>query len=514
MRVITPQEMSQVDRTAIEERGIPGLELMERAGERVAASARQMLSSSRGRRVLIWCGKGNNGGDGFVTARLLGVDGFEVRVILLGDAELLSGDAGVNYERISGFPILTKIDEAGELVGCPVLQESYDLMVDAIFGTGFRGRAEGVYREAIEAINRSDCPVLAVDIPSGVSGGTGAVEGEAVRADRTVTFAAPKLGLVQYPGADYAGELEVVDIGLPEDLLEEIPASTIYLTTAEEADSLLPERPKDINKGQCGRVLVVGGSRGMTGAAAMCARACLRAGSGLVTCAVPEALHEIMEVKLTEVITRPLPGGKDGALALEAFDIVMSWVEEFDVVALGPGLSRSEAAAELTRKLVHAIETPLVLDADGLNAMAGHAELFEAREEELVLTPHPGEMARLTGSSVDEVQEDRVGCALEAARRFKAVVILKGANTVVAEPGGRVRINTTGNPGMASAGMGDVLTGCVASLIGQGMGAFEASVAGAYFHGHAADLLAEMDAMVGMVAGDVIRYLPLAMRKG
>ncbi|MCJ7653647.1 MAG: NAD(P)H-hydrate dehydratase [Actinobacteria bacterium] len=522
MRVVTPAEMAEIDRAAIKKEKIPGLTLMERAGERAAAAAREMMEGlgrpAAGRsgawRVAIWCGKGNNGGDGLVAARHLANAGVEVEVFLLGLPKELSGDAVVNFELLTKLTVSrTEVTEKEHVRSFTKVYPPYDLLIDAIFGTGFKGRAEGVFADAIEAMNSSGCPILSVDIPSGVAGDTGAVSGPAIRATKTVTFAYPKVGLVQYPGVALVGEMEVADIGIPPHLLKGIAASSVYLTTPEEAEALLPGRAPDAHKRQCGSVLVVGGSPGLTGAAALAAQAALRSGAGLVTLAVPEALQDILEVKLTEVMTHPLPQGKEGALSLKSAGVIAELSREFDVVAMGPGLSTKGEVTKVVRELVTALEVPLVLDADGLNAMIGRTSLFTERQAPLVLTPHPGEMARLAGSTSAAVQADRIAAVREGAEKWGAVVVLKGAGTLVAAPGGTVRVNTTGNPGMATAGMGDVLTGCIASFFAQGLSAFDAATAGVYYHGHAADLAARMDGMVGMLAGDVIRHLPLALKR-
>lgn len=513
MRVVTPDEMARVDSATIERGGITGLALMERAGEEVARAARNALSLSSGRRVAIWCGKGNNGGDGFVAARLLFEAGIDVKVFLLADTDTTRGDAAENLRRLEGLAVeIIEVKEPADIDAYHEASTAFDLIIDAIFGTGFSGKAEGIFERAIREINGFDGPVLAVDIPSGVSGLTGAVDGAAVTADKTVSFAAPKVGLIQFPGAGRAGMLEVVDIGIPEHLLDSVPESRIYLMDEEDAWRLLPERPLDAHKRQSGSVLVVGGSPGLTGAAALCAQAALRTGAGLVTLGVPEGVHDIVEVKLTEVMTRPLPQTPQRTLSLEAAGVVTKLSAEFDVLALGPGLSTEGETPAAVRELVRAVRKPMVLDADGLNAMAGHTRLFEERNDPLVLTPHPGEMARLIEADTTKVQSDRVAVASEAAAQWGAVVVLKGAGTVIAEPGGSIWVNTTGNPGMSTAGMGDVLTGCIAAFIARGVDSFDAAALGAYYHGHAADLVSAMDGMIGMTAGDVIRHLPLALR--
>ena len=522
MRVVTPAEMAEIDKAAIEKESIPGLTLMERAGERVAEAAREMLGGvgrpGGGRdgtwRVAIWCGKGNNGGDGLVAARHLAKAGIDVEVFLLGHPRELSGDAVVNFELLTKLDVKRiEVTEREDVRNFTKVYPPYDLIIDAIFGTGFKGAVEGVFADAVEVINSSGIQVLSVDIPSGVAGDTGAVSEPAVRAQKTVTFAYPKVGLVQYPGADLVGETEVADIGIPPHIVKDVAASRVYMTTIEEAEALLPGRAPDAHKRQCGSVLVVGGSPGLTGAAALAARAALRSGAGLVTLAVPEGVHDILEVKLTEVMTHPLPQGKEGTLSLKAAGVIAELSEGFDVIAVGPGLSTKGEVAKVVSELVKTIELPLLLDADGLNAMVGQTELLAERQAPLILTPHPGEMARLTGKSTAEVQADRIGTARDGAEKWSSVVVLKGAGALVAAPGGTVKVNTTGNPGMATAGMGDVLTGCIASFVGQGLSAFDASVVGVYYHGHAADLAAQMDGMVGMLAGDVIRHLPLALRR-
>jgi len=515
LRVILPSEMAEIDRAAIVQEGIAGLDLMERAGEAVARAARDMLSSTGGHRVGILCGKGNNGGDGLVAARRLsGAFDSTVFIIGAGSAEDLSPDSRANMDRLDGTAVevswLSDKDDASLLDRAA---PTFDLVVDALFGTGFKGVAGGVHAAAIEAMNDSGRPVLAVDMPSGVSGDTGAVEGPAVFAERTVTFAAPKVGLVQFPGAGHTGELEVADIGIPDGLLETVPRSRIYLTGEEDAEALLPVRAPDAYKTNCGRVLVIGGSEGMTGAPAMCAQAALRSGAGMVTLAVPESLNDILEVKLTEVMTLGMPETPSRTFAEDAAEELIGRSGSFDSVALGPGMSTTPETVAVVRALMEGIEVPLVLDADGLNAMVGFTGIIGERERPMVMTPHPGEMARLLETDVGTVQADRLGTAKRAAGEWGAVVVLKGAGTVIAEPGGDIFVNQTGNPGMATAGMGDVLTGCVSAFLAQGLGPFGAAVAAVYYHGHAGDLAAQMGGMTGLTARDVIRHLPLALHR-
>ncbi|PKQ27591.1 MAG: bifunctional ADP-dependent NAD(P)H-hydrate dehydratase/NAD(P)H-hydrate epimerase [Candidatus Anoxymicrobium japonicum] len=514
MRVLLPSEMARIDRAAIEQEKIPAYELMERAGDAVARAARDMLTGAGGRRVAIICGKGNNGGDGLVAARRLSA-AFDTVVYMVASSapEELSDDSRANMERLSDTPVvvrwLSDTPDASELRrDAP----AFDLLVDALFGTGFSGVASGIHAAAIEAMNDSGRPVLAVDIPSGVAGDTGVVSGPAVIAKRTVAFAAAKVGLVQFPGAGHVGMMDVVDIGIPDALLNAIPETCTFLMTEEDADALLPSRAPEGHKGISGSALVIGGSPGMTGAAAMCAQAALRAGAGVVTLAVPEGLSDILEIKLTEVMTVAVSQTDGRTFAVQAADELLEHSSAFDAVALGPGAGTAPETVDMIRRLVAGIKAPLVLDADGLNAMAGATEIFRDRAVALVVTPHPGEMARLLNVDTACVQADRIEVARRAAGDWGAVVVLKGAGTVIAGPGGDVFINPTGNAGMATAGTGDVLTGCVASFLAQGLGPFDAARAAAYFHGYSGDLVAQMEGMTGMTAGDVIRHLPLALR--
>ncbi len=508
IRVIFPREMAELDRAAAEE-GIPTLELMERAGRAVAEQARDMLGGlCAGRRVVVAAAKGNNGGDGLVAARYLASWGARVEVFLLAGPDELSPDAAANYRRFREQGGQVRTGDTSLLEG--MLREA-DLAVDALFGFGFRGRAEGPFAEAIEALNRSGVPVLSVDLPSGVDASTGAVDGPAVRATRTVTLAWPKVGLYLYPGAEFVGELAVADIGIPLHLLHSLVESEIYALEEGDVADMLPRRPPHVHKGMCGRVLVVAGSTGLTGAAALCARAAMRAGAGVVTLAVPSTLNHIMEVKLTEVMTLPLPDDGGGRLAEEAAETVLESLSSFDVLALGPGLGTAPGTVSAVRRLVSEAPLPLVLDADGLNGVAGRPSVLEERDGPAVITPHPGELGRLLGVSGAEVQSDRLGSARKAARRFGCHVVLKGANTVIVEPGGRAYFHPLALPELATAGSGDVLTGCLAAMVAQGLEILAAAQCAVMVHGKAAQLASSVVGGVGMIAGDVVSHLPLAL---
>lgn len=509
VKVATAEQMRTIDRLAWERYGVSGVELMERAGAAVYQEARRLLSERGGSRVLVLCGRGNNGGDGFVAARLLARDGYHPRVLLAGRADALKGDAAVNHRRalLAQVPVV-------ELEDAPVELPAADLIIDALLGTGLQSEVTGLFAELIGLINSAGVPVLAVDIPSGLDSDTGRPRGACVRADATVTLGLPKVGMVIYPGAEFVGRLVVDDIGLPPPLLEgrvpEVPLKT-NLITRQMVRELLPPLEAETHKGARGTVLVVAGSVGFTGAAVLTCGGALRCGAGLVFLACPRSLNSIYEVKLTEAITRPVPDGDDGRFGAESVEPILAELERADALAMGPGLSTAPCVADMLSQLLPRVQVPAVLDADALNILAARKDMALPRE--CVLTPHPGEMGRLMGMSAREVQERRLETARSAAEAFGCVVVLKGGATVVAEPGGEAYINPTGNSGMATGGTGDVLTGAVAALMARGLSPLHAAVAGAYIHGLAGDIAAEDLGREGMVAGDLLPRLPLAFRR-
>lgn len=508
MRVVTGKEMQSIDQETIEKYGIPSLDLMQRAGAKVAQTAQEMLAG-KGRSVVVVSGGGNNGGDGFVAARLLHEVGFSVRVFVLASAKKLSSDASTNFAKIKDLTRATFLSKEALSSFVKTTGEA-DLIIDAIFGTGFSGKPESLAKKVIEVVNQSGAEVLSVDIPSGVEADTGRVYGEAIKATRTVTFGLPKLGCLASPGASFTGYLSVADIGFPSKLLER--KGYLNLATPEELSRKLPQRKPDTHKKECGKVFVLAGSVGMTGAAAMTSQAALRAGAGIVTLGVPQSLNEIMEEKLTEVMTYPLTETAERTLDAGAYDEVVKKVKEFDVLAIGPGLTEHESTVKLVRDLLENVKLPVVLDADGLNALAGQTPLLKKRSAETIITPHPGELGRLVGKTAAEVQEDRVGLAKKAATQWKVVCVLKGTRSVIADPSGEVFINSTGNAGMASAGTGDVLTGIISSLWAQGLKCLHAAVLGTYLHGLAGDMATKDKTIYGLVATDLIEYLPRAIK--
>ncbi len=510
MRVVTATTMQDIDRQTIDTFGIPGLTLMENAGQSCVDAIVEEFGV-QGYAVVI-AGKGNNGGDGYVVARLLRRAGWDVHVFILAEQGQISGDAATNLSKLP-WEDVTYCPQAGQLPALHMDEIARaDVIVDAIFGTGLRSDVTGVYQEAIEIINASGRPVLAVDIPSGIHGTTGRVLGTAVRASITVTFAFAKLGHVLYPGAQHTSKLIVADIGIPPNVMEAAPGYD--LLNDDFIRPMLRRRDRQAHKGQFGHCLVIAGSTGKTGAAALSANSAMRAGSGLVTLAVAESLHAILEMKTTEVMTAPLPDSNSGHVTSSAFPAIEKLLEGKDAVALGPGLGKRPGTTALVQTIVESVSLPLVIDADGLNALAEDITILRRKKTaDIILTPHPGEMARLLGTSIPDVEAIRISVAQEFARNFGVYLILKGARTIIASPTGIAAINGSGNPGMASGGMGDVLTGIIVSLLGQHYSAWDACRIGVYLHGYAANLVADEKGEIGMSASDVQEMLPYAYNK-
>lgn len=510
MKVVTAQEMRQIDQQTIEHIGIPGAVLMEHAGSAVARALRQHFPECKNIGIIV--GKGNNGGDGLVVARQLAHAGQPIQIFLVSPPESFAGDALVNLQIAQklGLPITPVLSEVniGELKSQIV---SADLIVDSIFGTGLRGGVRGFTGDVIECINGSGKPVIAIDLPSGLSADTGIAGGACIQANYTVTMGLPKRGNLIHPGDTLTGQLEVADIGFP---LSVIDGQNIQINWTQPSDAvrLLPSRPSHSHKGTYGRVFVAAASTGMTGAAALTSAGALRAGAGLVTLGTPKSLNPILEVKLTEVMTLPLPETTEGSLALEAKSHIIETVERTQsVLAIGPGLSQHPETVALVHNLVCESDTPTVIDADGINALSKSKDILSSLSPQTVLTPHPGEMARLIGGTVETLERDRIGIAQQFAQAHNVTLVLKGAPTVIAGGNGEVWINSTGNPGMATGGMGDVLTGLIAGLIAQKISPFDAAVLGVYLHGLAGDIVAESIGLHGLMAGDVLNSVPKAI---
>jgi len=502
MLVTTAAEMRALDRWTIEH-GTPGHVLMERAGAGAVRVLRRHWPRLKGPVVLV-CGRGNNGGDGFVMARLLKAAGVRVSVWLVGTRGAVVGDAARMLGRWRGTT--REIAGDADVAALRAALAEARLVVDALLGTGLNAPVTGLAAAVVEAINAAPAPVLAVDVPSGLSADSGRPLGVAVQAAVTATFGLAKIGQCLHPGVDLCGRLEVVDIGIPAEAVAAVDPRVTLLDDAG-AGALLPPRAPESHKGTNGNLLVVAGSRGKLGAGLLAAAAAVRSGAGLTTLAVPAALQPLAEARVPEVMTAELPDGTDGGAALGDGRALGTLLAHRSVVVCGPGLGLTDDTRALVARLLATAQVPVVLDADALNAVAGTPHLRDARAP-LVVTPHPGEMGRLLGRPTVEIQADRIGCARRLAEETGAVCVLKGARTLIASRDGRIVVSPTGNPGMGSGGMGDVLAGVVGALIAQGLEPADAAALGVYAHGAAADAVVARRGQVGLRARDVLEEMP------
>lgn len=507
MRILAAEQMREADRRTIADVGLPGVVLMENAGRAVVCEIVRRYQHLAPGPVLVLCGKGSNGGDGLVVARTLLQRGWQVTTVLLAAEALIDGDARTYLDilqrlaaPIEFVPDLTRVETLLDQLPTPVL------IIDALFGTGLSAPVRGHYAFALEWMNRSLATKVAIDIPSGLDATTGAILGVVFVADLTVTFASAKLGQIIYPGVACCGELVVAEIGIPQTILDEVAVG--ILLEAEEVRRFLPLRPVTGHKGTFGHLLLVAGSGGKSGAAVLAAAAALRTGAGLVTVAAPRSLQKTLASKLTEAMTAPLDE-VDGELAVTTFAQISALWQGKSVLAIGPGLGRSAATCALVRRIVQECPLPLVIDADGLFALAGHDEVLAARAVgTTILTPHPGEMAHLLGCEITAIEMDRVGMARRFAEQHGVVLVLKGARTVIAAPDGGIFINPTGHAGMATGGMGDLLTGIIAALLTQGAPPLAAAAAGVWLHGRSGDRLCSRFGDAGLLASDLLTEIP------
>ncbi len=515
MEILTAEKMRRVDARAIGEHGIPGLVLMESAGRGVAEALAEEIPDLVSRQVVVFCGKGNNGGDGLVASRYLRRLGASVRVLLLARGADLVGDAAASLGRAREEGLgVEEFGGEGAWPPTPLDLDRETIVVDALLGTGVTGGARGLIARAIDTINASPATIVAIDLPSGADADSGRLAGPTVRAHRTLTLCRPKPCLVLEPAASHAGPWRVLDIGIPEEAVATEGADLDWLD-ADAATRLMPLRPRDAHKGTMGHLLAVAGSRGKSGAAVILARAALRSGVGLVTVATPRGIQPIVAAAQSEIMTEPLVETRTGGLGLAAAVTALDLLATRDALALGPGLGTESGTRAVVIAVLGRRAVPAVLDADGLNAFGAdrrpHVGL-RAGHQPLVLTPHPGEAARLLGTSVAAVQSDRLHSARSLARETASVVVLKGRYSVVAHPDGHASFNASGNAGMASGGMGDALTGIVGALLARGLSGFDAARLGTYVHGAAGDLVAARSGEDGLIAGDLIDALPDAWR--
>lgn len=508
MKLVTAKEMKALDVQAQNDYAMPGILLMDNAAQAVAEAVHEALTALEGERVVIFCGGGNNGGDGLGAARWLQSYGVSVRAFVVGVAlDAVQGDAALElamFTKAGGR--VEALSTEDDWVLAELAASKADVLVDALLGTGFHGELEGDVLRACELLNKSEKYILAVDIPTGVNADNGAVCEQAVRADHTVTMALVKTGLLLYPGREYCGDIELADISMPVKLVEEYKSDK-YRLTDEIVRELLPLRKANAHKGDAGRVVICAGSPGYTGAAALASDAAVKAGAGLVSLYTPLSSRDVLAIKLTEVMVHGLLERMPGILGGGAASDVASSAEAADVLAIGPGLGTSESTQEAVRTILQKITTPVVIDADALTALAGHTEILPAMQAQKVLTPHPGEMARLTGLEIAEIEADRINVAKKYAEEWQAIVVLKGAPTVIGCPNGTVYVNSTGNSSLATGGSGDVLTGIIAGLAAQEISLQEAAICGVYLHGLAAELTG-ID--IGLAAGELAALLPQA----
>lgn len=513
MFLVTADEMQRMDRTAIASFGIPGRVLMENAGRGASAFFLEAIHRHHPGAVGIAAGAGNNGGDGFVMARYLHQKGIPASVFLFSPRDRIKGDAAANLNLLDAMGVpLVEIADAAALESQQSVMRAPCTWIDAIIGTGLTSDVRGYFRTVIDFINHQARPVFAVDIASGLNADTGQICGACIQAAATATFGFAKVGHLSYPGRTFSGQLKIIDIGIPPHVATEVGCRQ-HLITPGSLKNQIRSRSADAHKGHNGHLLILAGSPGKTGAAAMTATAAMRSGTGLVTLGIPQSLNPVLETMVTETMTVGLPETRQGALDESGFDVITSLIQDKRCMAIGPGIGTAASTGRLLGQLVQKSPVPIVIDADGLNLVAADLSILDKCRSPVVLTPHPGEMARLCGQSIAQIQSDRIGHARAFAQRHDVDLVLKGAATIVSRPDGAVFVNPTGNPGMAAGGMGDVLTGLIAGLITQGMDISAAACAGVYLHGWAADRLSRQQAPVGYLATEVMHTLPEAMHE-
>ncbi len=512
--LLTADEMRSCDREAVESGKVTGQALMDKASLGVANVAGKLLGEVRGRHVAVICGKGNNGGDGFGAAFYLGQTGADVTVILVGKAEEVSGDAKVFLEKAKSLSTQggkIRVEEFAQVAGSLSLND-FDLVMDAVFGTGLADEPKDDAQEAIRLMAETFTPVLCVDVPSGINSNNGSVYTLSPKAVATATMGNLKRGILMNDGKENSGEIYLIDIGMPDGLTALAGVQTSVIGV-DEVKRLLPRRKTETHKQAVGKVFALVGSVGMTGAGIMVGRAAMRAGAGAVVLGVPSELNPVYETQLTEVMTVPLPQTGDGSLSLAVLLQIQKNLEWADVLVVGPGLSKSQETAQLVAKILRSHDGTIVVDADGLNALADQPDILRDTHAEVILTPHHGEFSRLTGFSAEEIAKDRIELARRYAQDNKVTLVLKGSPTVVATKEGKILVNVHGNPGMATAGMGDVLTGIIAAMLAQKLRPVDAAVAGVYLHSVAGDIALESKGIFSLIASDVIESLPGAFRK-
>ncbi|MFH1612422.1 MAG: NAD(P)H-hydrate dehydratase [bacterium] len=501
MNIVNAKQMTNIDKRAELEFGIPSILFMENAGISIVKAINDFYPKSSS--LAIFCGKGNNGGDGFVVARHLFNQEKKIIIYLLDCLDSLKGDAEINFKICQKMGIKINIIKNKKQL---LKIKKTDLIIDAILGTGIKGEVQGFYKEVIEFINNLKIPIVSIDIPSGLNADTG-LANFCIKANLTVTMQLPKFGLVLYPGAEYVGKLIVADISIPKKVIEKEKIKTKFIT-----EVFIPQRKKDTHKGDYGKVFILAGSEGMSGAAFLSSMSCLYAGAGLVYLGIPKSLNNIMAKKLTEVIIYPLSETNQKTLSLKSKKEILEKIKNKDILCIGPGLSLNPETAKLIQEIIFEIDIPMILDADGLNAI-NDLSIFKKRKTPLVITPHLGEVSRLIKKDIEFIKENKISVALEISEKINGIVVLKGAHSIIATPQGNVYINSTGNPGMSSAGVGDILTGLIAGLMAQKISAENSAIIGTYIHGKCGDKASFEKGECSLIARNILEMIPYELKK-
>jgi NAD(P)H-hydrate epimerase len=516
MYLVTAEEMQNMDKDTINSFGIPGRTLMESAGRGSYAIIIETFPDISLKKVGIVAGRGNNGGDAFVVARYLMENKINTNIFIIGNKDKIKGDAQANLDLVEKLikensnSTITEVTDIDALKQHKAKLLHHDIFIDGIFGTGLNSDVRGIYKEIIQLLNNSKKPIFSIDIPSGLSADTGKPCGVCINATATATFGHPKPGHILYPGDKYTGGLEVVDIGIPKHITKKYNPG-LNLLENKDIKALFPKRDSESHKGNFGHVLILAGSPGKTGAAALASNAAMRCGTGLVTLGIPRALNASMEPQVTECMTYPLPDDDKGILTESAFDTIMKIAKDKDAVAIGPGIGTDKCTKNLIAMLIKNLNIPVIIDADGLNIIAENTEILKDAKSDLILTPHPGEMARLARTTTKDIQDNRLQSARNFCDKFNLTLVLKGANTIISLGDKNAFICPTGNPGMASGGMGDVLTGMIAGFKAQGFSCKNAALAGTFIHGVCGDILSESMAEFGFLASDMVKIIPKAI---
>lgn len=498
MKLSTNEQMAQIVKIAVESYGIPGIVFMENAGFAVLHEIVKHFDPPS--LIVVICGKGNDGGVGFVLARHLHQRGYRIQICHVGDSESLTGDSMINYKIVNRLKIpLTQINDKKGLAALSNDLNHCSLVVDCLVDTGMQVTARGLEANIINIVNESGCKVYSVTMPSGVGGNDGQIRTNAIRADKTITFSLPRVGNLLHPGAAFNGELIICDIGIPQVAIDAVPMNCEVITQ-EMAFDMMPKRVLNSHKGDYGNAQMIAGSVGMAGAAILTTKAALRSGLGLVRLYVPESIDHIMKIAVPELITVPLKELREG-------------VPDCDVFTIGPGCGISSELEAIVKNIIETVTNPIVLDADALNVLARDVSILSMKQSSIIITPHLGEMSRLTGIPIEKIIENPIGTARDFALEWQIYVVLKSARTVVATPEGKVYINTNGNSGMSTAGTGDVLTGIITGMVAQGLGPLQAAIVGVFVHGMTGDRVAERLGEYGLLAGDLVAALPYTLKE-